>query len=63
MGIESVVDKENSDGSSEGLNDGMCPACEMAVVWMQSQLKQNVTKDRIFSYVNEVTVFESLRTL
>ncbi|KMT04132.1 hypothetical protein BVRB_8g185820 [Beta vulgaris subsp. vulgaris] len=54
MGIESVVDKESSDSSSEGLHDGMCSACEMAVVWMQSQLKQNATKDRVISYANEL---------
>lgn len=49
-----MVDKESSDSSSEGLHDGMCSACEMAVVWMQSQLKQNATKDRVISYANEV---------
>ncbi|KAL3820732.1 hypothetical protein ACJIZ3_006637 [Penstemon smallii] len=51
-GIESVVDEK--EGRSSGLRDGMCPACEMAVVWMQSQLKQNQTQDRILNYVNEL---------
>ncbi|XP_057544908.1 aspartic proteinase-like [Amaranthus tricolor] len=54
MGIESVTNKESSDGSSNELRDGMCPACEMAVVWMESQLKQNATKDRILSYASEL---------
>ena len=54
MGIESVVDESN--GKSSGiLHDAMCPACEMAVVWMQNQLRQNQTQDRILNYVNEVT--------
>lgn len=51
-GIESVVDE--TDGRSSGLRDAMCSACEMAVVWMQNQLRQNQTQDRILNYVNEV---------
>lgn len=53
MGIESVVDK-NRGKSSGVLHDASCSACEMAVVWMQNQLKQNQTQDRILNYVNEV---------
>uniref|UniRef100_A0A2P2JHI6 Uncharacterized protein MANES_15G068900 n=2 Tax=Rhizophora mucronata TaxID=61149 RepID=A0A2P2JHI6_RHIMU len=49
MGIESVV-KENIQKAS----DAMCSTCEMAVVWMQNQLKQNQTQERILSYVNEL---------
>ncbi|XP_013585440.1 PREDICTED: aspartic proteinase A1-like [Brassica oleracea var. oleracea] len=41
-GIESVVDKENAK-SSNGVSDAACSACEMAVVWIQSQLRQNMT--------------------
>ncbi|KAL2473464.1 Aspartic proteinase A1 [Forsythia ovata] len=52
MGIESVVDEK--EGRSSGLRDAMCSACEMAVVWMQNQLRQNQTQDRILSYVNEL---------
>jgi phytepsin len=48
-----VVD-EGNDKSSGVLGDAMCPACEMAVVWMRSQLKQNQTQDRILDYVNQV---------
>lgn len=54
MGIESVVDKENIKSSS-GLRDAGCAACEMAVVWIQSQLNQNMTQERIMNYINEVT--------
>ena len=53
MGIESVVDGKNGDRSG-GLHDAMCSSCEMTVVWMQSQLRQNQTQDRILDYVNEV---------
>lgn len=53
MGIESVVDE--SAGKSHGaLRDAMCSTCEMTVVWMQNQLRQNQTQERILNYVNEV---------
>lgn len=53
MGIESVVD-ENTGKSSGGFRDAMCSTCEMTVVWMQNQLRQNQTQERILNYVNEV---------
>ncbi|KAK7292427.1 hypothetical protein RIF29_08206 [Crotalaria pallida] len=53
MGIESVVD-ENERKTSGGLHGASCSACEMAVVWMQNQLSQNQTQDRILSYVNQL---------
>lgn len=53
MGIESVV-HENNEKESGGIRDAMCSTCEMAVVWMQNQLKQNETQDHILNYVNEV---------
>lgn len=52
MGIESVVDEHA--GRSTGLRDAMCSACEMAVVWMQNQLTQNQTQERILNYANEL---------
>ncbi|GJN15246.1 hypothetical protein PR202_gb02142 [Eleusine coracana subsp. coracana] len=52
-GIRSVVDDEA--GESNGLStDPMCGACEMAVVWMQNQLKQNKTQDLILNYINQL---------
>ncbi|KAK9155659.1 hypothetical protein Sjap_003139 [Stephania japonica] len=52
--IKSVVD-ETKDGSSDGLKDDtMCSACEMTVVWMQNQLRQNQTQERIMNYINEL---------
>ncbi|KNA19643.1 hypothetical protein SOVF_059660 [Spinacia oleracea] len=53
MGIESVVDVK-VDKSSGGIHDSMCTACEMAVVWMQNQLKQNETEERILDYANQL---------
>lgn len=55
MGIESVVDENNSK-ASDGLHDTMCSACSMAVVWIQNKLGQNETIDRILKYVNEVKI-------
>ncbi|KAI4341019.1 hypothetical protein MLD38_025795 [Melastoma candidum] len=53
MGIESVVDK-SVDKSSGGFRDGMCSACEMAVIWMQNQIVKNRTKEQILDYVNQL---------
>lgn len=53
MGIESVVDESKGRYSSI-MRDAMCSACEMAVVWMQGQLQQNQTQERVLNYVNEV---------
>lgn len=58
-GIESVVE-EDEEGRSSGSRDVMCPACQMAVVWMQSQLKQNKTKQLILNYANEVCIIISV---
>lgn len=55
MGIESVVD-ERERKSSGFFQDAACQACEMAVVWMQSQLRLNQTQDRILNYINEVSL-------
>ncbi|KAJ8544716.1 hypothetical protein K7X08_017299 [Anisodus acutangulus] len=52
MGIDSVVYEK--PGRSAGLQDGMCSACEMAVIWMENQLKQSQTQDRILNYANEL---------
>lgn len=49
-GIKTVVEKENvSAGDS-----AMCTACEMAVIWVQNQLKQKQTKEKVLSYINEL---------
>ncbi|XP_008800699.2 aspartic proteinase oryzasin-1-like isoform X1 [Phoenix dactylifera] len=53
VGIESVVN-DNGDLSAGLQSDAMCTACEMAVVWMQNQLKQNETQELILNYINEL---------
>jgi hypothetical protein len=50
-GIESVVGKEKVGA------DVMCTACEMAVVWIENQLRENKTKELILQYANQVTTF------
>ncbi|MDK0764165.1 pepsin-like aspartyl protease, partial [Clostridium perfringens] len=47
-GIESVVDKENVG------SDVMCSACQMAVVWIENQLRENKTKELILQYANQL---------
>lgn len=51
--IESVVD-ETTERVSNGVQDAMCTACEMMVVWMQNRIKLNQTEDQILNYVNEL---------
>nr|GLL23013.1 cyprosin-like [Ipomoea trifida] len=52
MIIESVVDKNNE--ASSGLGDDMCHLCRMAVVWMESKLKQNQTEEKILDYIDQL---------
>ncbi|XP_010529449.1 PREDICTED: aspartic proteinase A3 [Tarenaya hassleriana] len=51
--IEMVVDK-NKDRKSGGKKGAMCTACEMAVVWIRHQLKQNHTAERILNYADQL---------
>ncbi|KAL0919054.1 hypothetical protein M5K25_011122 [Dendrobium thyrsiflorum] len=52
-GIKSVVDEQNIDSSSRNA-DLFCTACELAVVWIKNQLRQNQTEELILNYANEV---------
>ncbi|KAM0947544.1 putative phytepsin [Dioscorea sansibarensis] len=52
-GIESVVWKPEKEQSSAN-SDVLCTACEMAVVWMQNQLRLNTTKELILNYANQL---------
>uniref|UniRef100_A0A0C9S9Q7 TSA: Wollemia nobilis Ref_Wollemi_Transcript_7033_2031 transcribed RNA sequence n=1 Tax=Wollemia nobilis TaxID=56998 RepID=A0A0C9S9Q7_9CONI len=55
MGIASVLEKEAREAKvSSGLDDAMCSACQMAVVWMQNQLARNQTKEQILTYLNQL---------
>ncbi|OMP09425.1 Peptidase A1 [Corchorus olitorius] len=44
-GIKTVVDKEDKV---------VCMTCQMTVIWIQNQLRQEETKDKILDYVNEL---------
>ncbi|KVI11230.1 Aspartic peptidase [Cynara cardunculus var. scolymus] len=47
--IKTVVEEEN-----RGLQDTVyCEVCEMAVIWMQNQLRQKETKEVVLDYVNK----------
>lgn len=52
MIIESVVDKKN--GKSSGLRDEMCKYCEMAVGWMENQIKRNESEKDIIHYADQL---------
>lgn len=52
-GIETVVEKENRKGVLPE-DDLLCTACEMTVIWVQNQLRQKGTKDKVLKYVNEL---------
>ncbi|KAE8728836.1 Aspartic proteinase A2 [Hibiscus syriacus] len=53
MEIANVADESN--GKSSGILHGAtCSACEMAVVWMQNQLMDNQTQDRILNYADQL---------
>ncbi|XP_023544281.1 aspartic proteinase-like [Cucurbita pepo subsp. pepo] len=53
MKIESVAN-EKDGRSSGGFSDAMCSACEMAVSWMNDELKQNKTQEHVIDYVNKL---------
>ncbi|KAJ6683146.1 ASPARTIC PROTEINASE-RELATED [Salix koriyanagi] len=52
-GIESVVEKENKEGSSAG-DDLQCTACEMFVIWVQNQLREKETKEAAINYLDKL---------
>lgn len=52
-GIEMVTDKEQSELSAK--DTPLCSSCQMLVLWVQNQLKQKATKERVFNYVNQVS--------
>ena len=56
--FESGVDDGDDILGKKWRKAAMCSACQMAVVWMQRQLKRNHTRDRILNYVNEVSTLE-----
>lgn len=57
-----MVEKENRKVSSPG-DDISCTFCEMAVIWIQNQLREKGTKDKVLKYVNEVTYSKTIDTI
>ncbi|RDY13705.1 Aspartic proteinase [Mucuna pruriens] len=51
-GIEMVTEKEQRELPAK--DTALCTSCQMLVVWIQNQLKQKKTKERVFSYVNQL---------
>ncbi|XP_062143936.1 aspartic proteinase-like isoform X2 [Alnus glutinosa] len=52
-GIASMVQNRTWEGSSVD-ESAFCTFCEMIVFWIQVQLKQEKTKEKVFKYVNEL---------
>lgn len=50
--IQSVLEKQKDKTSVN--QDVLCTFCEMAVIWIENQLRQNQTKEHILAYANEV---------
>lgn len=57
--IETVVDGEAADRLSVDEGGALCTFCEMIVFWIQVQLKEKRSKEKIFHYVDEVISFSS----
>ncbi|XP_027353396.1 aspartic proteinase-like isoform X2 [Abrus precatorius] len=51
-GIEMVTEKEQSEMTAR--DTPLCSSCQMLVLWIQNQLRQKETKDRVFNYVNQL---------
>ncbi|RYR02031.1 hypothetical protein Ahy_B06g080879 isoform A [Arachis hypogaea] len=52
VGIEMVTEKVQSEVSAK--DTPLCSSCQMLVIWIQNQLSQKNTKDRVFNYVNQL---------
>lgn len=48
-----VTEKEQEELAAR--DTPLCSSCQMLVLWIQNQLKQKATKDRVFNYVNQVS--------
>nr|GMD47117.1 aspartic proteinase A1-like isoform X1 [Ipomoea batatas] len=49
--IKTVVEKE-AEGNLT--SNPLCTTCEMAVIWLQNQLKQKGIKEKVFEYVDQL---------
>lgn len=50
--IQSVLEKQKDKTSVN--QDVLCTFCEMAVIWIENQFRQNQTKEHILAYANEI---------
>jgi phytepsin len=53
-GIASVLEKSSEKDTMSSISDGMCTACQMAVVWVQNQIARNQTKEQIKTYLDQL---------
>uniref|UniRef100_A0A2N9E6B9 Peptidase A1 domain-containing protein n=1 Tax=Fagus sylvatica TaxID=28930 RepID=A0A2N9E6B9_FAGSY len=53
--IETKVEEKSGKEFAAG-EDLLCTTCEMTAIWIQTQLKQNKTKEKIFEYVNKYVI-------
>ena len=51
-----LVDTSSSVDDLAADENALCPFCEMAVFWMQVELRKKKTKDHVLKYVSEVNV-------
>ncbi|KAG5589602.1 hypothetical protein H5410_040116 [Solanum commersonii] len=54
MTAKDIFDITCAKNRSAGLHDHMCFACEIAVIWMDNQLTESKTEDRILHYLNKI---------
>ncbi|EOY06950.1 Aspartic proteinase oryzasin-1 isoform 2 [Theobroma cacao] len=52
-GVKTVVENKTREGSPIG-ETALCTFCEMIVFWIQVQLKQQKTKEKVFKHVNQL---------
>ncbi|XP_054793199.1 aspartic proteinase-like [Prosopis cineraria] len=52
-GIEMVTETTEREGLSARDNN-TCSLCEMAVVWIQNQLKRKAVKEKVINYINQL---------
>ncbi|KAF7818024.1 aspartic proteinase-like isoform X2 [Senna tora] len=52
-GIEMVTEKEQKEGLS-ARDNALCTFCEMAVVWVQNQLRQKETKEKVLNHIYQL---------
>ncbi|CAM8979709.1 unnamed protein product [Rhodiola kirilowii] len=52
--IRTVVEKQNMENFTVAANPATCAACKLAVAWIQKQLRNEETKDKVLSYASKL---------